>query len=164
MTSCTSPIGEYRIHVMLIGLYYVILGGDFRLIIGTGMCTDPSLPNEIFRCPLSPLLLCFVCCMVCVCAVSPAQLLLEVRHVLVTLCVVRRLGLHKVVQTAQVVGLQYESDGQSMNSGHQQVQCTGRFSHSPPFPHGCVFPMATRHKGVGQEYHSSTTPLPTKLK
>lgn len=35
----------------------------------------------------------------------PAELLLEVHHVLVTLCVVRRLSLHEVVQAAQVVRL-----------------------------------------------------------
>lgn len=32
--------------------------------------------------------------------ISPAQLLLEVHHVLVTLCVVGSLSLHKVIQTA----------------------------------------------------------------
>lgn len=37
--------------------------------------------------------------------VSPAQLLLQVHHVLVALGVVRSLSLHKVVQTAQVVSL-----------------------------------------------------------
>lgn len=37
---------------------------------------------------------------------SPAQLLLEVHHVLVALCVVRSLGLHEVIQAAQVVGLE----------------------------------------------------------
>lgn len=32
--------------------------------------------------------------------ISPAQLLLEIHYVLVTLCVVRSLGLHEVIQAA----------------------------------------------------------------
>lgn len=42
---------------------------------------------------------------------SPAQLLLEVHHVLVALCVVRRLGLHKVIQTAKMVCLRIHKEG-----------------------------------------------------
>lgn len=37
---------------------------------------------------------------------SPAQLLLKIHHVLVTLCVVRSLGLDEVIQAAQVVSLE----------------------------------------------------------
>ena len=42
---------------------------------------------------------------------SPSQLLLQVHHVLVALGVVRRLGLHKVIQTAQVVSLNIHKQG-----------------------------------------------------
>ena len=90
----------------------------------------------------------------CVCRVSPAQLLLEVRHVLVTLCVVRRLGLHKVVQTAQVVGLQCEQDRQSLNSGHQRVQCTGGFSQST-HPLMGMFCNGNPMQKCRSEYYSS---------
>ena len=37
---------------------------------------------------------------------KPAELLLQISHVLMTLCIVDRLGLNEVVQTVQVMGLQ----------------------------------------------------------
>lgn len=41
----------------------------------------------------------------------PSELFLQIHHVLVTLCIVCGLGLHKVVQAAQVVGLLGEVQG-----------------------------------------------------